>query len=133
MSKTHDEVAHAWANQTHESMRGCNVYFEGDTIFSYGAHFPIARIVTVPHSSATSQGIRPPSLRYQAILFTIEDYSVSTSKHKTIVRRAIPDTFDVYEVPRVDACDSRRHQTNLESYRERIATAYGKAARAGGR
>ena len=130
MSRTHDEVAHAWANQTHEAMRGCNVYFEGDTIFSYGAHFPIARIVTVPHSSATSQGIRPPSLRYQVILFTTEDYSVSTSKHKTIVRRAIPDTFDVYEVPRVDACDSRRHQANLESYRERITKAYGKAARA---
>ena len=59
MSKTHDEVAHAWANQTHEAMRGCNVFFEGDTIFSYGHHFPIARIVTVPtphHSGATSQG-----------------------------------------------------------------------------
>ena len=125
MSKTHDEVAHAWANQTHEAMRGCNVYFEGDTIFSYGHHFPIARIVTVPtphHSGATPQG--------QAILFTTEEYSVSTSKHKSIVRRAIPDTFDVYEVPRVDACDSRRHKANLESYRERITKAYGKAARA---
>jgi hypothetical protein len=130
MSKTHDEVAHAWANQTHESMRGCNVYFEGDTIFSYGAHFPIARIVTVPHSSATSQGIRPPSLRYQAILFTIEDYSVSTSKHKSIVRRAIPDTFDIYEVPRVTATFANRHEFNLNSYRERITAAYGKAARA---
>jgi len=126
MSKTHDEVAHAWANQTHEAMRGCNVYFEGDTIFSYGAHFPIARIVTVPtphHSGATSQE--------QAVLFTTEDYSVSTSKHKTIVRRAIPDTFDVYEVPFVTGLPwSTRHDKNLESYRERITTAYGKAARA---
>lgn len=125
MSKTHDEVAHAWANQTHETMRGCNVFFEGDTIFSYGSHFPIARIVTVltpHHSGATSQG--------QAILFTTEDYSVSTSKHKSIVRRAIPSTFDVYEVPRVTNCYANRHEFNLNSYRERITTAYGKAARA---
>lgn len=125
MSKTHDEVAHAWANQTHESMRGCNVYFEGGTIYSYGPHFPIARIVTVPNphaTGATSQG--------QAVLFTTEDYSVSTSKHKSIVRRAIPETFDVYEVPRVTNCYANRHEFNLNSYRERIATAYGKAARA---
>ena len=55
---------------------------------------------------------------------------MSTSKHKSIVRRAIPSTFDVYEVPRVTATFANRHEFNLNSYRERITTAYGKAARA---
>ena len=112
MSKTHDEVAHAWANQTHESMRGCNVYFEGDTIFSYGAHFPIAR-----HDCKGN------------VLFTAQDYSVSTSKHKSIVRRAC-NHLRIFTVPYVGRIESTRHSSNLDFYQKQIAEQYGKAGRA---
>ena len=112
MSKSHDEVAHAWANQTHESMRGCNVYFEGDTIFSYGAHFPIAR-----HDGKGN------------VLFTAQDYSVSTSKHKSIVRRACTH-LRVFTVPYVGRIESTRHSNNLDFYQKQIAEQYGKAGRA---
>jgi hypothetical protein len=39
------EVAHVWAQQNQASGRNAtrNIYFEGETIFSYGKHFPIAR------------------------------------------------------------------------------------------
>ena len=41
-----DMVAHLWAHRAQESapQRG-NFYFDGDTIYSYGSHFPIARHV----------------------------------------------------------------------------------------
>lgn len=67
-----DMVAHLWAHRAQESARnGGNFYFEGDTIYSYGLHFPIARHVE------TKRG--------RAVLFTTRDYSVTTSGHKSIV------------------------------------------------
>lgn len=36
------QVAHAWANGTKTSGRGYHFYFEGASIYSYGAHFEIA-------------------------------------------------------------------------------------------
>jgi len=112
MSRTHDEVAHAWANQTHEAMKGCNVFFEGDTIYSYGGHFPIAR-----HDGKGN------------VLFTAQDYSVSTSKHKSIVRRAC-NHLRVFTVPYVGRIESTRHSSNLDFYQKQIAEQYGKAGRA---
>jgi hypothetical protein len=41
---THNEVAHAWAHQTGRCHRGHHMFYEGDTIYSYGHHFPIARL-----------------------------------------------------------------------------------------
>lgn len=39
------EVAHAWAGQQKESARGSHFFFNGPSIYSYGAHFEIARII----------------------------------------------------------------------------------------
>ena len=67
-----DMVAHLWAHKAEKSARnGGNFFFEGDTIFSYGAHFPIARHVK--------------TRRGRAVLFTTRDYSVTTSGHKWTV------------------------------------------------
>ena len=55
---------------------GNNFYFDGDTIYSYGSHFPIARHVE------TKRG--------RAVLFTTRDYSVTTSGHKWTVLAALP-------------------------------------------
>lgn len=73
---SHDQVAHAWAHQTGRHRKGFNMFYEGETIFSYGYHFPIAKITTAPNGE-------------RVVLFTTEEHSVSTAKHKTIVRRAI--------------------------------------------
>jgi len=72
---THNEVAHAWANQTGRHRKGFNMFYEGDTIYSYGHHFPIARIVD------TDEG--------RVVLLTTRSYSVSTSRHITYTTRAV--------------------------------------------
>lgn len=38
-------VAHLWANEKRESANGSNFYFEGESIYSYGRHFEVGRIV----------------------------------------------------------------------------------------
>lgn len=55
---------------------GFNVYYVGDTIYSYGRHFPIARFATSPTGE-------------RVVLFTSRGYSISTAKHIGIVRRAL--------------------------------------------
>lgn len=72
--RSHEEVAHFWANEVQESGRSGNMFFVNGTIYSYGTHFPIA-------SHFESSGI---------ILFTVDGYSSSTGKHKSIVSRSIP-------------------------------------------
>jgi hypothetical protein len=110
---THNEVAHAWANQTGRHRKGFNMFYEGDTIYSYGYHFPIARIVDAPNGE-------------RVVLFTTENYSVSTSKHKTYTWRACGHrkVFHVPFVRRLDCAD------NVESYKARIKDAFEKAKRA---
>jgi hypothetical protein len=67
-----DMVAHLWAHKAQDSARnGSNFYFDGDTIYSYGSHFPIAKHVE------TKRG--------RAVLFTTRDFSVTTSGHKWTV------------------------------------------------
>lgn len=81
-----DEIPHLWAHQTQDSARnpGGNLYFSGDTIYSYGSHFPIARIV--------KQG------KKTCVLFTTRSYSVTTSGHISAVRGAIPRDLPVFNV-----------------------------------
>jgi hypothetical protein len=62
------ELCHIWANQLQSHGTGSSMYFEGSTIYSYGAHFPIAKHVR------NEQG-------QTAILFTERSYSNTTAKH----------------------------------------------------
>jgi len=43
-----NEIPHLWAHKTQSSAHNPqhNLYFEDETIYSYGWHFPIARHVT---------------------------------------------------------------------------------------
>jgi len=77
---SHNEAAHIWASQSQNEGRGGNVFFEGETIYSYGRHFPVARF-------APEYG--------DIALFTSRGYSSSTGKHKGIIRAAIPPSFHV--------------------------------------
>lgn len=69
----HDEVCHFWANEVQSEGAACNMFFENKTLYSYGRHFAIAKHY-------------PNNL----ILFTDRVYSVSTSKHISKARYAIP-------------------------------------------
>lgn len=71
------QVAHLWANQLQDDAKnsGHNFYFSGNTIYSYGSHFPIAKhIVNASGEKAT--------------LFTERSYSNTTAKHISVVRQA---------------------------------------------
>lgn len=63
-----DEITHLWANQTQEEARCGNGFFEGEIIYSFGRHFPIARIYTDKKGNKT-------------VFFTTQGYSSTTSKH----------------------------------------------------
>ena len=110
------EIPHLWAHRTQDEARNRqgNLYFTGDTIYSYGSHFPIARHVM------NDAGER-------AVLFTTSTYSVTTSSHCSAVRSAIPSGIRVFHVPNV--CHGRYsgsdltagdHAGNLGDYAERI-------------
>lgn len=79
------EVAHLWAHKARESARGSHFFFNGDTIYSYGAHFPIARHVK------NKQG-------QPAILFTTLRRSQSTARHVSYTRSAIQPGVPVFYV-----------------------------------
>src|SRR5436190_24347448 len=85
------EIPHLWAHKVQESARNAqgNLYFDGETIYSYGSHFPIARH-TVDNPTKKN-----PKL---AVLFTTRSYSVTTSGHVSAVRSAIPKDVQVFHV-----------------------------------
>lgn len=102
------ELYHVWAHQraSYGRSTGQRVYFEGPTIYSYGHHFPMARLIV--------KGDKPV-----AVLLTTRRYSVTTSAHQSEVRSAarhLPQ-FEVKDVTQTD------HRRNLADYRERIAGA----------
>jgi hypothetical protein len=70
-------VAHLWAHQAQDGARNPhgNLYFHGDTIYSYGNHFPVARHVR------NKRGER-------AVLLTTRRYSSTTSGHASVVEGA---------------------------------------------
>lgn len=77
---SHNEVAHIWASQSQYEGRAGNIFFEDGVIYSYGYHFPVARF-------APEYG--------NIVLFTSRGYSSSTGKHKSLIRAAIPSTYQV--------------------------------------
>ncbi len=82
------DVARLWVKQTQEHARNPNrsFYFHGDTIYSYGRHFPIAR-----HVERKGR---------EAILFTTQGCSKTTARHKQDVLYACSHlmVFKVYDV-----------------------------------
>lgn len=74
-------VAHLWANEKEESARGSNLFFEGRSIYSYGYHFEVGRIVRNKCGE-------------KAYLLNDKYYSSSTCKHQRCVRSAIPTVGD---------------------------------------
>jgi hypothetical protein len=82
---TNSELAHVYANQSQPTGRNSSgsFYFDGKAIYSYGRHFPIAKIVT------NQQGI-------EVMLFTFRTYSNTTGKQVSIVRSATRQYNKIY-------------------------------------
>jgi len=102
------EVAHLWANQSRERATGSHFYFDGDTIYSYGSHFPIAR-------------------HYKGIvLFTTEGYSSTTAKHKSYVSAAC------HHLPRFYVVDPKSNPSGADvaRYTDRVKRECESAAKA---
>lgn len=76
-------VAHLWANEKKESGKGSNLFFEGRSIYSYGYHFEVGRIVRNKCGE-------------KAYLLNDKYYSSSTCKHQRCVRSAIPTGSKVF-------------------------------------
>jgi hypothetical protein len=71
----HDACAHVWASQTQYEGRSGPMFFRDASIFSYGSHFEIARIVE-------HRGVK-------VALFNRARYSNTTAKHQSAARRAV--------------------------------------------
>jgi len=81
---SNSELPHIWIHEQQESGKGSNMFFENKTIYSYGYHFPIARIIN------NDKG--------KAVLWNDKSYSSSTSKHQSYVSRSIPSDMLVFSV-----------------------------------
>src|SRR5690554_2356630 len=92
-----DEIPHLWAHGIPEGRRirnaAGNLYADGDTLYSYGAHFPIARRVSLPSPDG-------PRTVY---LYTTRRYSVTTRGHCYAAERAMRGNGRVF---RIDPEDS---------------------------
>lgn len=81
------DFVHLWAHQSQDEAKSRNAYFEGEVIYSYGRHFPIARIFNQKGKGTT-------------VFFTTRTYSNTTAGHISCVRRAI-DHLDIIYMQRV--------------------------------
>jgi len=99
------ELSHIWANQTQTHGKGSNMFFENETIYSYGYHFKIAQFVT------NKDGIK-------CIFLNQRSYSNSTNKQQSLVFRSIPENVTFYRVVSFDdiTTSSTAHKENLTHY-----------------
>ncbi len=102
----HQTIAHRWAQDTGAKLKGYAMFCASGIIYSHGRHFPIARFISTPERRGK------PSQR--VVLFNADSYSVSTSKHQSYTRRAIPAGVPVFSIPA------------LSEYEDYTAPVYGK-------
>lgn len=96
-------VAHVWAQRNQAQGRSSNgqFYFNGDTIYSYGSHFPIASFVKDLQGN-------------DRLLFVTRSYSVTTSRHIAYVRQALSQEQQSMIVYCYTPTNS--HSSNIEHY-----------------
>lgn len=113
---TNLETTRNWLRQSGKAQNGNNTFYRDATIYSYGYHFPIARIV---HAPVTHERI---------ILMTTRGYGNATAKHKSIVWGLLcRSNFRVFHVDDVLADD---HAANLVAIEAKAAEYEAKAKRA---
>jgi hypothetical protein len=107
-------VAHLWSNQSQAEARnsGNTFFFDGETIFSYGSHFPISRIVKNTRGE-------------MAALFNPGSYSITTSHHQSMARCAARHLTQ-FRVPSLGEKwkgHTPCHKDNVRYYQDRIREA----------
>jgi len=92
---TRYEVAHLWAHQLQDEAHysSGNFYFNGKTIYSYGAHFPCGKIVYNKRGD-------------KAYMLNSDSYSSTTAKHQQEVRESIPSYETCFDVPGCSSPDA---------------------------
>ena len=109
-----DMVAHLWAHRAQSWSRNAkgSIFFDGDVIYSYGTHFPMACLLS------TKIG--------DVVLMTSESASVTTRRHMASVHTAVRDKR-IFSVPRVIARTPSDHEFNIAAmlalYRAAITNA----------
>jgi len=106
---SHSDVAHRWAQlepESTECLTGCNMFYDGATIYSYGYHFPIAKHVR----DAGGEHV---------VLFTTDSYSSSTSTHKSHTSGACSH-LNVFQVPCVTASTKAVHKSNYKAMKKAL-------------
>lgn len=98
------QLAHLWANfhgvkNQGVRFKGSNMYFENNLIYSYGAHFCAAGVYTSEtpaYRMIQSKEKAVKNLKHGEILYLISSrsYSVTTAKHLSYIRSAIPSDVE---------------------------------------
>lgn len=98
------ECIHIYAQFTQESGKCGNVFFEGNTIYSYGYHFPMAQRINL--------GAMP------AIIINGRSYSNSTSKHQSWTCYALShyDQIISFGMDRNGTTTKESHERNEQYY-----------------
>jgi len=98
---SHEQTAHVWAqrNISHGRSADGRMFWDGNAIYSYGRHFAIASF------AKTLKG-------ENCVLINSSSYSVSTSKHQSIVRRALRSDLPSFYVKQ----PSSNASTNLDLF-----------------
>jgi hypothetical protein len=97
---SNEEVCHIWAQQTQSEGRASSIFFRDSVIFSYGEHYPMAKIHTV-------KGKR-------VALINSKHVSVTTEQHKSEVRSSLRDLMpyfsspDIYNLKAALQCNDER-------------------------
>jgi hypothetical protein len=98
------ELTHVWANQQQDYGQGSSMFFEKESIYSYGHHFKIAQIIEFKNK--------------KAVLFNNKSYSNTTNKHQSLVKRSIPSQYPIFNVVYFpsDLESIAAHRDNLNEY-----------------
>ena len=109
MAKPNATVAHEWYHNhdEHGSGKGSSFFWEGDVIYSFGHHYPIARKVDGEQ---------------RVVLFQyLNDWGGYTARHINHVTHAMWGTpVKIYHVEDVGACTPRAHLDNHNNYYDRL-------------
>ena len=103
MSYSNYDVAHRWANGIGDSCHGSNMFFEGDSIYSYGYHFRMA-------------------MKYKGVVLYNENrYSTTTAKHQSYVRGAAWQRIvPCAELTSYDPGSKAFFEANMKAWKEDI-------------
>lgn len=114
--KNISEIAHLWVHETQPEAKCRNAHYRDGVIYSYGEHFPIAKIVKDKKGEKT-------------ILFTLDTYSSTTAQHIRDVAQACRHLPKLYMVD-VPRWGEPVHSRNIIHWVRKIEEATNKIERA---